>query len=244
MRFAPQRKYYVRSRDGKPRDDWASEIGSIPVPLGSRFQFSLDPLSRLARRRVRRLAFVEQAKLHSAGGCNFAARIRQTRIRLFDPRCNEERREKQRERERERNRDRETHEERRARTRRRLQQVVKYERRVVRFKHHLCLSIKFTRLSFQHCAGCHFASPITVSYSRSDSHPPSSRPRNLYLPVMLLVSFRSSRSQPRDRTNYPLLPFLLLSFGVYENVVLSSSVPDFSALHVLAHDREALCHPL
>lgn len=100
--LVPQRKYYVRSRDGKPRDDRASEIGSIPVPLGSRFQFSLDPLSRLARR-VRRLAFVEQAKLHSAGSCNFAAPIRQTGIRLFDPRRDEERREeKQREREKQR----------------------------------------------------------------------------------------------------------------------------------------------
>lgn len=93
---------YVRSRDGKPRDDRASEIGSIPVPLGSRFQFSLDPLSRLARR-VYRLAFVEQAKLHSAGGCNFAARIQQTGIRLFDPHCDgERRREKHRENKRER----------------------------------------------------------------------------------------------------------------------------------------------
>lgn len=99
--LAPQRKYYVLSRDGKPPDDRASEIGSIPVPLGSRFQFSLDLLSRLARR-VCRLAFVEQAKLHSAGGCNFAARIRQTGIRLFDPRCDGKRRgEKHRERERE-----------------------------------------------------------------------------------------------------------------------------------------------
>jgi len=177
------------SHDGKPRDDRASEIGSIPVPLGSRFQFSLDPLSRLAR--ICHLAFVEQAKLHSAGGCNFAARIRQTGIRLFDPHCDKE---EKRERERER---RET-----GAGRGRLQQVVKYERRVVRFKHHLCLSIKFTRLSFQRCASCHFASPISVSYSCSDSRPSSSHNYTLRSATRF-VSFRSSCSGiPRDRSNY------------------------------------------
>lgn len=221
--------------------DRASEIGSIPVPLGSRFQFSLNPLSRLARH-VRRLAFVEQAKLHSAGGCNFAARIRQTGIRLFDP-CSR-RGKKRREtatRERKRDTERETHEERRAR---RLQQVVKYERRVVRFKHHLCLSIKFTRLSFQQCAGCHFASPITVSYSRTVSHPPFHRatiPPSSPCSAIRFVSFRSSRSLPRGRTNYP--PVLLHPFGVYE-CRLSSHVPGFLALCVHASNRDALCHPL
>lgn len=93
----------------------------------------------------------------------------------------------------------------------RLQQVVKYERRVVRFKHHLCLSIKFTRLSFQRCASCHFASPISVSYSCSDSHPSSSHNYTLRSATRF-VSFRSSRSIPRDRSNYLVSSFSLLRY--------------------------------
>jgi len=124
--------------------------------------------------------FVEQAKLHSAGGCNFAARILQTGMR-FD-----------------------LHQD--GAEGGGLQQVVKYERRIVRFKRHLCLSIKFTRLSFQHCAACHFASPIIVSYSRSGVslrfHPLAScsrRSRRRPARAARLASSRPSRSLPCGR---------------------------------------------
>lgn len=99
--------------------------------------------------------------------------------------------------------------------RRRLQQVVKYERRVVRFKRHLCLSIKFTRLSFQHCAGCHFVSPIAVSYSRSrfSRFPPfstlSSRVILATIPTESLVSLPFALLVVSLATN---LPTYLLTF--------------------------------
>lgn len=49
--------------------------------------------SRSSRTLVRLHApFVEQAKLHSAGGCNFAVRILQTGMRWFDLHHDEERR--------------------------------------------------------------------------------------------------------------------------------------------------------
>lgn len=115
-------------------------------------------------------------------------------------------REEEDERERERKRDSRGKTGARAR-RRRLQQVVKYERRVVRLKHHLCLSIKFTRLSFQHCAGCHFVSPISVSYSRTDSLTLPHRAPATIPSVVLLVSF----------------PFVLLAASLATE--LTTSVP-------------------
>lgn len=103
--------------------------------------------------------------------------------------------------------------------RRRLQQVVKYERRVVRFKRHLCLSIKFTRLSFQHCAATS-PPPIAVSYSRSRfSHfppfsTPSSRVALATIPTEPLVS----------------LPFALLVVSLATN--LPTYLPTFQSTYL------------
>jgi len=204
----PHRKYYEssawRCRGGKPRDDPVPEIGSIPVPLGSRFQFYLGPPASLAplvpprssskRNFIRPVVAILQRgsyKQECGSICTMAKK---------------EGAGSKRERERERERERDSLA---GSARDGLQQVVKYERRIVRFKRHLCLSIKFTRLSFQHCAACHFASlpPIIVSYSRSGVsrfHPLASCSRRSRRrpPSSSSSRFLSSFSQPPLRPSY------------------------------------------
>jgi len=193
----PHRKYYEssawRCRGGKPRDDPVPEIGSIPVPLGSRFQFYLGPPASLA----------PLVPPRSSSKRNFIRPVVAILQRgSYKQECGSICTKRERERERERERDSLA-----GSARDGLQQVVKYERRIVRFKRHLCLSIKFTRLSFQHCAACHFASPppSLLVILAPESHASTLWPRVLVVHVVglprrpRLASSRPSRSLPCGR---------------------------------------------